>query len=112
MRFLLVLLLCSPALARDLDGRYADSPLKSWFEGLRADGSKVPCCDIADGEKISDVDWTTKDGHYQVRLDGKWIDVPDAAVVTVPNKFGPAVVWPIRYRDDIAIRCFMPGAGT
>ena len=33
-------------------------------------------------------------GHYRVRLNGEWIVVPDNAVVTEPNKFGPAVVWP------------------
>jgi len=29
------------AAARDIDGRYANSPLKSWFESLRS--SKGPC---------------------------------------------------------------------
>ncbi len=51
---------------------------------------------------------------FQVNLgDGQWIDVPDAAVITVPNKYGPAVVWPIRYNGKVdSIRCFIPGAGT
>jgi hypothetical protein len=39
--------------------------------------------------------------------------VPDAAVVTEPNRFGPAVVWPYQDRDGTTrIRCFIPGAGT
>ncbi len=44
-------------------------------------------------------------------LHGEWIEVPDAAVVTGPNRYGPTVVWP--YMDDkgkINIRCFLPGA--
>jgi hypothetical protein len=48
-----------------------------------------------------------------VRLAGQWVDVPDAALVTDPNKFGPAVVWP--YKDEqgkTQIRCFMPGGGA
>jgi hypothetical protein len=48
---------------------------------------------------------------YEFR--GEWIVVPDAAVVTEPNRFGPAVVWPYNDRyGNIQIRCFMPGAGT
>ncbi len=101
-----------PAGARD-DGRYAGSPLKSWFDQLAS--AKGLCCSFADGVTIEDVDWDTggTKGGYRVRLDGKWIDVPDTALVKAPNKFGPAVVWPYQ---DIAgvtqIRCFLPGAGT
>jgi hypothetical protein len=48
-----------------------------------------------------------------VRVHGQWIIVPDAAVVTEPNKFGTAVVWPYLDGDgQILIRCFLPGAGT
>ena len=37
----------------------------------------------------------------------------DSAVVTEPNRFGPAVVWPYNDRyGNTQIRCFMPGAGT
>ena len=98
------------AQARDLDGRYANSPLKQWFDGLRS--GKGPCCSDADGSAVSDVDWESKDGHYRVRLDGQWIDVPDEAVVTEPNRVGRAMVWPIRGYSGITIRCFMPGSMT
>ena len=43
----------------------------------------------------------------------KWINVPNSAVVTEPNRYGPAVVWP--YMDsegNIYIRCFLPGSGV
>jgi hypothetical protein len=96
---------------RDLDGRYANSPLKQWFDQL-ASGNGL-CCSFADGVGIQDVDWETLDGHYRVRLHGQWLVVPDSAVVTEPNRFGPAVVWP--YEDDsdgTKIRCFIPGAGA
>jgi len=44
---------------------------------------------------------------------GQWFVVPDEAVVTEPNRFGPAVVWPYNDRyGNTQIRCFMPGAGT
>ena len=41
--------------ARD-DGRYATSPLRSWFERL-ASGRGL-CCSFADGFVIEDPDWT------------------------------------------------------
>jgi hypothetical protein len=98
------------AFARD-DGRYANDPLKSWFDQL-ASGRGL-CCSFADGFSIQDVDWDTVDGHYRVRLNGAWIDVPDSAVVTEPNRFGPAVVWPYLDSDgNTQIRCFLPGAGA
>jgi len=119
--FLAALFICSlaaPVPARDLDGRYAagDPVLHQWFDKLAS--GKGLCCSFADGARVEDVDWDAArdaDGNvrYRVRLDGQWIDVPDAAVVTEPNKFGPAVVWP--YQDiegKTQIRCFIPGAGT
>jgi hypothetical protein len=96
--------------ARD-DGRFAGSPLKEWFDHL---GSRNGlCCAFADGVNVQDVDWDTQEGHYRVRIHGEWFVVPDDAVVTEPNRFGPAVVWP--YNDcygNTQIRCFIPGAGT
>ena len=73
------------ALARD-DGRYANSPLKSWFDRLAS--GKGLCCSFADGFRVDDVDWNTQDGQYRVRLNGEWIVVPDNAVVTEPNSSG------------------------
>ncbi len=92
MRIVLIfLLLCSPALAHD-----AGHPeLNEWFNRL-ASGRGL-CCSFADGSAVSDVDWESKDGHYRVRLEGRWIDVPDDAVVTEPNRAGRTMVWPMRF---------------
>jgi len=93
------------------DGRYANNPLHAWFDQLAS--GKGLCCSFADGYSIQDVDWDTREGHYRVRIKGAWIDVPEAAVVTEPNKYGPAVVWPYQDPDgNTQIRCFMPGAGA
>ena len=96
--------------ARD-DGRYSGQPLHDWFQGLAS--KKGLCCSFADGVSVYDVDWDSQNGRYRVRLHGEWILVPEAAVVSEPNKFGPAVVWP--YMDSegaTQVRCFLPGAGT
>jgi hypothetical protein len=104
------------AAARDLDGRYANSPLKQWFDSLRS--GKGPCCSDADGTALSDVDWEAKDGHYRVRIEGQWWDVPDEAVIKEPNRAGRTMVWPIFYYgvtnspSRVEIRCFMPGTMT
>lgn len=104
-------LLPTITLARD-DGRFAGSPLKTWFESLGTKAGGL-CCALADG--IVDVTWgTTPDGHYRVRVWGQWVDVPDEAIVKEPNRLGQAVVWP--YLQDvrdgilIQIKCFLPGA--
>jgi hypothetical protein len=102
--------LASEVAARD-DGRYANEPLHAWFDQLAS--GKGLCCSFADGFKVENVDWDTQNGQYRVRLHGEWVVVPENAVVTEPNKYGPAVVWP--YMDvngATQIRCFLPGAGA
>ncbi|CAN5224941.1 hypothetical protein BH11PSE4_BH11PSE4_19770 [soil metagenome] len=105
----LLLLLSHAATARDSGQYAATSPeLKSWFDSLRS--GKGPCCSDADGSAVSDVDWESSSGHYRVRLEGKWLDVPDEAVITGPNRVGRTMVWPMRGDTGPVIRCFMPGS--
>ena len=105
------------ALASDLGqardrGQFANSnpELKAWFESLKS--GKGPCCSDADGTAVSDVDWESERGHYRVRLDGEWVEVPDEAVITEPNRIGRTMVWPLRGYLGLTIRCFMPGSMT
>jgi hypothetical protein len=84
-------------------GGHIDDPNHSWFEHQR-DSAGQPCCEIADGHRVDDTD-----GHYQVRLDGKWIAVPDSAVINPRDRpIDYAVVWIWNSR----ILCFMPGSGS
>jgi hypothetical protein len=110
---LVALLAAGSALGRDLNGRYANSPLKPWFDSLRS--GKGPCCSDADGTALSDVDWESRNGHYRVRIEGEWWDVPDEAVIAGPNRAGRTMVWPIYHSPlggptEVEIRCFLPGA--
>ena len=96
--------------------------LKTWFDSLRS--AKGPCCSDADGSAISDSDWESKDGHYRVRIprlgyviEGReqelvWVDVPEEAVISEPNRVGRTMVWPIYGYMGVTIRCFMPGSMT
>ena len=108
-----VLMLCgliSLAQARD-DGRYAQSPLKNWFNSLK-NQTGVPCCDTADGRRIDDADVEMKPDGYYVRVDGVWYPVPPDAVINVPNRAGVPIVWPfVDQKGKMQIRCFIPGAG-
>jgi hypothetical protein len=104
---LALLLLASPIEARD-DGRYAQSPLKNWFDKLSS--KRGNCCSDADGFAVSDVDWESKGGSYRVRLQDGWHEVHPDALVTEPNRAGKTMVWPIAGPNGATIiRCFMPG---
>lgn len=114
-----LLSLSATSSARDPDGRYANSPLKPWFDQLAS--KKGLCCSFADGVKVEDLDYGTEavaagdetQIRYWVKIDGQKLSVPPEALITAPNKFGPAVAWPYRDADGVTqIRCFMPGAGA
>jgi hypothetical protein len=106
---ILVAMFIGTVQARD-DGRYSQSPLKPWFDSLKS--GKGLCCSAADGVALSDPDWESMRGHYRVRIDNEWIDVPDDAVITEPNRVGRTMVWPIKGALGTSIRCFMPGSMT
>ena len=108
----LVCALTGPSVQARDRGQYANSSpeMKAWFDGLRS--GKGPCCSDADGSAVSDVDWESKNGHYRVRIDNQWVDVPDEAVITEPNRVGRTMVWPIHGYLGVSIRCFMPGSMT
>jgi hypothetical protein len=99
-------MLSTRALERD-DGRHDNSPLKSWFESLQSQFGK--CCTDFDGYIVSDVDWESNRGRYRVRIDNEWVDVPDGAVITQPNRFGRTMVWRHYIDGHPRVRCFMPG---
>ena len=90
--------------------------LDSWFESLKS--GKGPCCSDADGKALSDIDWEVREGHYRVRIERQWWDVPEEAVIKEPNRAGRTMVWPVYYwvlggnLRRIEIRCFMPGVMT
>lgn len=106
---------CAPAHAHDHD----HPELDGWYPTLKSETGGF-CCDGpgTDAVHLADVDWESKDGHYRVRIEGQWIDVPDDRVVKGPNRDGRTLVWPVYYRGAygeilrINIRCFLPGAGT
>jgi hypothetical protein len=71
----------------------ANPELRAWFNALKS--GKGPCCSDADGSAISDADWQSGNGHYGVRIDGEWVNVPDEA--SSPSRIVSAEPWFGRY---------------
>jgi hypothetical protein len=93
-------------------GQFAQSSpeIRQWFNGLHS--GKGPCCSNSDGVTVDDPDWRSQDGRYQVRLNDEWVDVPDDALITEPNRIGRTMVWPMFRDGKMVPRCFMPGSMT
>ncbi|GLR90531.1 hypothetical protein GCM10007857_72460 [Bradyrhizobium iriomotense] len=82
--------------------------LNGWYESSRS--GKGPCCDSSDAKRVEDADWENQGGHYRVRIDGEWVDVPMEAVVDGPNRAGRTMVWPYYKDGHPKARCFLPGS--
>ncbi len=41
-----------------------------------------------------------------MRIDNQWVDVPEDAVITEPNRAGRTMVWPLKTAFGVSIRCF------
>ena len=98
------------------NGQYAhvSKDIKAWIERL-IDQAGVNCCSTADGVQPLEVEWDIGANHYRVKVDNRWLTVPDSAVVRGPNRLGHAVVW-LYYEldlerdvEDTYVRCFPPG---
>lgn len=107
-----LLVAISPAVAR-YNGQYAqaDPLIRQWFNSLQNQKGGM-CCSMADGKSLDDPEWDLFAGHYRVRLDGVWLDVPEQAVVSGNNRIGRAIVWPVTVEGKSQVRCFMPGGLT
>ncbi len=110
LAFLLGMTLMLAVRASHAGSNYPPGAVHDWFDKL-ASGKGL--CLFADGRTVGDPDWNTDKGQYNVRIDGEWYAVPNEAVVSEPNKYGPPVVWPYKDFDGtVKIRCFLPGGGA
>lgn len=93
------------AFGRDLDGRFAQSPLRDWYKAQRSI-SGAQCCDDADGHPVTE--WGRGPGGYWVAFGGVRHDVPAEALVKGAHPQGLAVVWIYPIGSGV-VRCFLPG---
>jgi hypothetical protein len=108
-----LLLAAAVILVRDPTGKWAGDPLQPWFESLR-NKLGLFCCAKADGHVLDDGEWDIKENNYRVFVQGKWVVVPDDAVLSGLNKLGKAIVWfrPWGLAPNTRIQCFLPGSGV
>jgi hypothetical protein len=78
--------------------------VRAWFRNVLAPNG-LPCCDISDGHRT---DYDVRNGAYWVPIEGKWMEVPDRAVIHgTRNPVGQGVVWYVHQEDSILISCFV-----
>lgn len=95
------------ARARDMDGRYVNSPNREWFQSQHNSVGQW-CCDEADGHLYYGDYKLNEDGS--VEAEGQRIE--PFKVLKGPNPTGGAVWW---YVDGVYGRttyCFAPGGGV
>jgi hypothetical protein len=108
---LLIFLMTTPALAHDAEHPEFDG----WFQNLHSE--KGYCCSDSDGNVIKDTEWQSVNDpakpnvHYRVKIKDAWVDVPDAAVLNMPNLYGQTMVWPFYKDGEPQVRCFILGPG-
>lgn len=104
---LILLLAIAPAAARDPDGRYANSPLKQWFESQHNSVGQW-CCDEADGHPFF--------GDYKINEDGSVTigseTIEAYKVLKGANPTGHAVWWYTEGAYGKTTYCFIPGSLT
>src|SRR5690242_17159767 len=78
--------------ARDLDGRYSNSPYKTWFDSQQ-NGQGTSCCHEGDAHRYDGRYTLNSDGTVTVMLDGKPHALPDYMLIKGPNPTGSAIWW-------------------
>ena len=123
--------LCAIAFVPPAHAHMPDRPdLNPWFSDLKNDGGGL-CCSMEEGTVITAEEWRNTEvdkcektyavvpdspAEFCVLWKGHWRQVYRYAVVSKPNRYGPALVWPV-YEwngddDGVWFRCFIPGAGA
>jgi hypothetical protein len=71
----------------------ADPDLAPWFQGLTAP-SGMSCCAEADGHILADSEWRIIADHYEIKVKGAWVAVPqDRVLDRADNPTGGAVAF-------------------
>jgi hypothetical protein len=90
-----------------------------WYQGLKQPDTGTGCCSIADCRPY---DSRIVGDHYEILDHGRWLSVPNRAVLHGENKAGAAVAclrtqWNYGFGPPPAdflpaILCFIPGPDT
>jgi hypothetical protein len=121
VRFWLGVILCSLVLlvsalgfafAKNLDGRYDNSPNHQWYESQH-NSIGGWCCNEADGHEYDGNYTFDADGNVHLSLEGNEVTIEAFKVLHGPNPTGHAVVWYLLgYNGMPNTFCFIPGSLT
>ena len=76
-----LLLVAVSAHASPPPGTDLSSPEHAWWECHHDPADGKVCCNVADGHVLKDDDWKIgPDGHYKIRVETSWFDVPQSKV--------------------------------
>ncbi len=110
----MIVLFTMPALARDLDGQWAQLPptQRDWLRKQINPHNKMNCCSEADGDHVDEEIRAGRFWIQSARTNGHWMIVPEEAVITEPNLYGRPVAWFRRDQNGLLhIFCYAPGSG-
>lgn len=97
------------ASALDPDGRWSNSPHRTWF-GQQHDANGKWCCDESDGHLFDGNYSLNKDGSVTIHAATGDIQVePHKVIMNTKNPTGTAVWW-YRSMSTAGTYCFAPGA--
>ncbi len=98
-------------LARMTPEAEVDPSMHAWFEAQHSI-SGAWCCDVSDGHMLADSEWRVIGEKYEVRINGKWIEILPGQLRDPSGGFNPtgqAVVWYVSGEWGVRIYCFAPG---
>jgi hypothetical protein len=98
MRLILTALLLAVSFPGHAQEGYAGHGHNEWHHGfystLQRPDAKGSCCNLSDCRPTSG---RMFDGHYEVKVDGAWIFVPQTKII---RKSGPDVCVPLNFRGQ------------
>lgn len=103
-----LLFILAPALARDTDGRYANSKNAEWFKSQHNSEGQW-CCDESDGHPFFGDYKINDDGSVTIRHEGQTHKLPSYMVLKGGNPTGHAVWWFADAGGEHRDYCFAPG---
>ena len=114
----LVLVLCSGAASvHPGHSRQVDPAFSAWIDDLLNPATGLSC-DKFDPHVLGSADWRYEADHYQIRIAGRWREVPPPAVIDrIDNPTGSAVAFYVGAADhdgSVAplVYCFVRPART
>lgn len=111
-----LILSSTTATARETGQLRVVSPEMTGWISKQTDQFGICCGGTVGALRTQTVAWNRAGGFYRVKVDNRWLFVPDEAIIKSSNRLGDAVVW-VEYEGDVLsgeltplVRCFLPAS--